>query len=182
MTTASPSRANTPEDRQAMNLADFYFERAPDYKGRTLQAIWSWGDDTLESVHDFIQVLFPLAEPSRFSARAPILDPATIAAFRANATLRANLLKSLDRMLRFYGLTRVATTIVRGSNFRERASWVNYGDHNHLRITRILKCLRCCGLEEYARAFLAALLDVVADYPREIGSETVRFWTSAVAE
>jgi hypothetical protein len=45
-----------------------------------------------------------------------------------------------------------------------------------------LKCLRCCGLEEHARAFLAALLDVVADYPREIGSETVRFWTSAVAE
>jgi hypothetical protein len=165
-----------------MNVTDFYLERAPDYKGRTLPVILSWDDDTLEAVHDFIQVLFPLPEPSRFSARAPILDPTTMAAFRANPALRANLLKSLDRMLRFYGFTRVATTIVRGPTFRERVTnWVAYGDHNYLRITRILKCLRCCGLEDHARAFLPALLDVVADYPREIGSETVRFWTSAVA-
>lgn len=40
-------------------LLDFYCGEATDAEGRFLKDIWSWADDDLEAVHDFIQWLFP---------------------------------------------------------------------------------------------------------------------------
>jgi hypothetical protein len=54
------------------------------------------------------------------------------------------------------------------------------GNHNMLRITRILKCMRHCGLEEQAREFLTCLLGLYAECPREIGAETLAYWKDAV--
>tara|TARA_X000000368_G_scaffold414717_1_gene405074 strand:- start:551 stop:760 length:210 start_codon:yes stop_codon:yes gene_type:complete len=31
-----------------------------DFKGRTLQNIWSYSDNEIEDKHDFIQIIFPL--------------------------------------------------------------------------------------------------------------------------
>src|SRR5713101_7352662 len=87
-----------------MNLVDFYLGRAPDYKGRVLGDIWTWDYGTLEETHDYIQVLFPLTEPSMYSSRAPLLRAKDIAQVRANVTIRENLLRSCRMMLDFYGL------------------------------------------------------------------------------
>src|SRR5207245_1453230 len=85
-------------------IVDFYRGDQPDYQGRKLHDIWQWDNDRLESVHDFIQVLFPNQEPSRVNPDAPLLDQVTIDAFQQDEELRRNLARSLDRMLRFYGL------------------------------------------------------------------------------
>jgi hypothetical protein len=166
-----------------MNLVDFYLGVAPDYQGRMLRDIWTWDYTRLEEVHDYIQVLFPLPEPSMFSSRAPILTNAEIGEFRKSQTLRENLLHSLRLMLDFYGLDYQDNPVQvrKAPHFVQRAAnWLILGDHNYLRITRILKCLRICGLDEQARAFLSCLLKVREENPREIGEETLAYWKNAV--
>jgi hypothetical protein len=85
-------------------------------------------------------------------------------------------------MLDFYGfrLDEGTRTVIPADNFQERArNWMSLGDHNLLRITRILKCLKVCGLEPYAAAFLDCLLRVAT--PRDVSEETLNFWREAVS-
>jgi hypothetical protein len=164
-----------------MNLVTFYRNEAPDYRGRWLRELWNYDDEQLEEHHDFIQVLFPLAEVSFYNAQAPLLDATTIGAFQSDGTIQQNLLKSLEVMLAFYGFTldREKKLVAPAGSFAERAeNWLFLNDHNHLRITRILKCLMLCGLENYARAFHVALVRVAK--PSTVTEETLRFWDNAV--
>ncbi|MBM4067650.1 MAG: hypothetical protein FJ271_01710 [Planctomycetes bacterium] len=85
-------------------LLDFYRGDGTDSVGRSLEQILSWDDDEFESVHDFIQWLFPLPEPSQFNPDAPLLDEGEIAVFRSDPLIRSNLLRSFERMLSFLGL------------------------------------------------------------------------------
>jgi hypothetical protein len=166
-----------------MSLVDFYKGLAPDYKGRMLRDIWTWDHERLEEIHDYIQVLFPLPEPSSFSSRAPILTERETAEFRASEPLQRNLMRSFQLLLDFYGLEyhENPMRVEEASHFRDRAlNWLAYGDHNFLRITRILKCLRICGLEGPARAFLAYLLELHKEHSEEIGETTRRYWQDAV--
>ena len=164
-----------------MDLVAFYRGETPDHQGRTLQEIWGWDDDRLEERHDYIQVLFPLPDRSQFNALAPLLDDSTMAAFRSDPTIRANLLQSFRVMLRFYGLRQDEKTgeVVEAENFAERArEWLQPGDHNHLRITRILKCLTLCGLHDQAAAFLRRLLALPGQ--DRISAASRQYWRNAV--
>jgi Opioid growth factor receptor (OGFr) conserved region len=164
----------------AMNLVRFYRSEARDSWGRTLQEIWGWDDNRLEEQHDYIQVLFPLQEASGFNRNAPLLDETTIATFRSDATIQANLLRSFRVMLRFYGFRLDDKTgeVVEADHFAERArQWLFPNDHNHLRITRILKCLTLCGLGDRAAAFLRRL-ETVAD-PADVTAASLRYWRDA---
>ncbi len=164
-----------------MDLVAFYRGEAADYQGRTLHDIWGWDDRRLEDRHDFIQVLFPLPEPSGFNPSAPLLDDATREQFRTDDVIRENLLRSFRLMLRFYGLREDEKTgeVVEADNFAERApEWLFPEDHNHLRITRILRCLTLCGLEKQAAAFLKRLLALPGQ--ERITEESRRYWRAAV--
>jgi hypothetical protein len=166
-----------------MNLVDFYLGNSPDYNQRLLRDIWTWDHEKLEEIHDYIQVLFPLPEASAYNSRAPILLPEDIAEFRANPKIRENLLRSFRMMLDFYGLEyqEDPPLVRKASHFPQRSQvWLVYGNHNHLRITRILKCLTVCGLSIPARAFLACLLELREQQPREIGEVTLAYWRDAV--
>lgn len=50
------------------DIVAFYRQHAPepDGQGRKLDTIWAWPDSKLETCHNFIQVLFPLPESSRY--------------------------------------------------------------------------------------------------------------------
>lgn len=167
----------------ALPLVEFYNGREPDHAGRFVHQIQHWPDQRLEAVHDFIQWLFPLAEPSPVNPLAPVLDRETVAAFAAQPELRQNLRASFLRMLRFYGLETEPgppATVERSANFPQRAAvWLHPGNHNHLRITRILKSLRLLGLEEEARAFLKCLEAIYAENPGRISAVSMRFWRTA---
>ena len=168
-------------------LVNFYAGLTRDDCGRLLRDIHAWPDERLESTHDYIQWLFPLMERSAFNAHAPVLDEEAIAEFRGRAELRENLRRSFVRMLAFYGFTVQARPLrlVRAASFAERARvWLSWKNHNHLRITRILKSLTVLGLEEEAEAFLAALEELHANLMalREplISPETMKFWREAI--
>jgi hypothetical protein len=71
--------------------------------------------------------------------------------------------------------------VVRGPNFRKASrNWAVRMDHNHLRITRILRCLRVLGLQKECDAFFAALKRVYDDPSIHIGPRSLEFWTRAV--
>ena len=57
--------------------------------------------------------------------------------------------------------------------------WICPRDHNHLRMTRIIKSLHLFGLRDEARAFFSALQAVVQDWPRAINRDTIQFWREA---
>ena len=157
---------------------------APDPKGRTVSSILALPDTELEYRHDYIQLLFPLPEASAFHASAPIIDSATFTAFRTRPELQSQLTKSLTRMLHFYGFEASRSQagdsnvdIVRGDNFKRASkNWVKRFNHNHLRITRIIRCLRVLGLEEHAAGFFRVLRSVYNDGRSGIGGKSMMFW------
>lgn len=150
-------------------LIGFLSGTAPDGEARLLSEILAWPDQRLELVHDFIQWLFPLTEPSPVNPDAPVLDAATIAEIRSRPELQANVRKSYERMRRFYAASR---------------HWIAAGNHNHLRITRILKCLMLTGLEAEARDFFAWLTEIYQEERGKanpgISARSYAFWREAV--
>ena len=169
-------------------LVSYYTGESSDDQGRYLTDIQGWNDDQLEGVHDFIQWMFPLRERSSVNWDAPTLDEFTVQQFRSRPDLREKLQTSFARMLAFYGLelkTGIPTGVVPAQNFAIRAqNWLWAGNHNHLRITRILKSLKALGLEAEATAFFASL-NLIYEAEKEktppgISARTFQFWREAV--
>jgi hypothetical protein len=165
-------------------LLAFYRGEGTDAEGRSLQELRSWNNDELERVHDFIQWMFPLREPSRFNPDAPLLTAADVAAFRGDAFLRSRLTKSFERILVFLGLSLAENgTIVEGPNFADRVPEIWAApNHNWLRITRILKSLTALGLESEAQALFARLEALYTECRFPITTDTFRYWSEAILE
>jgi hypothetical protein len=151
-----------------VRITGFLSGDAPDGEGRTLANIQQWSDQRLESVHDFIQWMFPLMEPSPVNPGAPVLDEGTIAEIRSRPELQEAVRGSFRRMRRFYEGSR---------------HWISPGNHNHLRITRILKCLRLLGLDAEASEFFAYLKGIYDEEQRKprpgITARSFEFWRDA---
>jgi hypothetical protein len=165
-------------------IIGFFSGERPDSEGRYLRDIQKWPDGPLESIHDFIQWMFPLAEPSPVNPDAPVLDADTISAIRTNSVLQRALRASWLRMLDFYGLEVRDQGVECAHSFAIKSqNWLRPGNHNHLRITRILKCLRLLGLEQEALAFFACLRSIYelerAQTRPGITERTFRFWEEA---
>jgi len=165
-------------------LVEFYAGRATDFAGRRIDDIWRMSLDELEYNHDYIQWLFPLRERSGVQPDVPVLDDATIHAFEASE-LHSRVERSANVMAGFYGLeiTHDDSGVVmrRSSQFDERRlNWLTRGNHNFLRLTRIMKSLVTLGHEDLARAWLRALLSVYDEYASVIGAVTLRYWRDAV--
>lgn len=167
-------------------LIRFYRGSGTDQSGRRLDEILAWDDAALERVHDYIQWVFPNAEPSRANPFAPLLSAADCDDFRTEPALRATLRRALDRMLAFYGLERHgaegAVEIRPSAGWGRRSpNWLNPSNHNHLRLTRIMKCLTALGLDDDARALQRTLVDLAErSAPRLVTRATVRYWKSAL--
>jgi hypothetical protein len=167
-------------------ITEFYCEAGQDGEGRRVEEILAWPDSRLEAVHDYIQWLFPLPEPSGANPWAPVLSAGDIAAIRGSERAQARLRDAFARMLAFYGLMTREGRIEKGAAFEERArNWLHPGNHNHLRITRILRSLGLLGREAESRAlweFLQRLYQEERDAGRSAISErSFDFWRRAAA-
>jgi hypothetical protein len=136
-----------------------------DGRGRLLADVLAFDDTRIEGVHDFIQWLFPLAEPSRAVPGAPMLTPAEAAAVRADPQARAGLEAGLERMARFYADT---------------DGWLVGFDHNHLRITRIITATRDLLGPAQAAAFHAKVMARNAAAGAPVNRTSLRYWEQAL--
>lgn len=120
-------------------------DRARDAEGRTLDEILKFDDRSLEYHHDFIQVLFPLPERSPVNPAAPLITKSVQQAFEQDDKLREQLFKAFKRLANFYAFDvsgpKESPTLTPKKHFKRLASetWLTRMDHNHLRITRIIR-------------------------------------------
>lgn len=186
-TMASASNGNAPKEPL---LVRFYSPtvQGTDFRGRTLSTILSWNYRKLEVTHDYVQTLFPMPESSIYNHDAPLVDRATFEAFRSRSDLRDRLREALKCMLDFYGLELQESTdsgsrevtIVPGTNFLQRAGlWVVHSNHNHQRMTRMIRSLRILGLEEEALAFYSRLERISRANKDIIGWLSLNYWKLA---
>jgi Opioid growth factor receptor (OGFr) conserved region len=138
-------------------LARFTSGEGVDDRGRTLAQVQAFDVRRMEAVHDFIQWMFPLRDRSAYNPGAPVLTDADVAAFHARPELRAALARSFEVFLRFLGLEYAGGAVVDAEGLASRRQVFTHPNHNWLRITRVLACLRTLGLEEECRAFFAYL-------------------------
>ena len=147
-----------------MSLVNFLNETGPDHQRRYLRDIWDFDDKAIEQTHDFIQWMFPLTEKSMSVPGVPTLSAADVEAIRASEVARANLEKSAQWYLGF---------------LQRNDHWIKSYDHNHLRITRMIKSLRLlCGDDEadfYKEQFWQLLGSDLMGIP----SRTVKYWEDA---
>jgi hypothetical protein len=188
-------------------LISFYSGQTRDSEGRWLSDILNWTDETLEYEHSFIQWLFPLPEFSMVNPNAPLINRDVFAAFHTTPELMARLKKSFIRMLGFYGfqLTDVvdekglpvvgsliillpflrilfltSSQIVKSPAFRHKSkNWLMMSNHNHLRISRIIRCLRILGLESEAIAFYNTLSAVTTGKTQIVSCRSADYWRRA---
>ena len=80
---------------------------------------------------------------------------------------------------RFLGLALSGGGIVEEDNFAARIPdvWVGF-NHNRLRLTRVLRCLKLLGLEAEAQALYDRLEALARKFP--IPLDTLQYWTEAV--
>jgi hypothetical protein len=173
-------------DRTAESpVVAFYRGDGRDHRGRLLSHILGFGVDELEFHHDYIQWLFPLPEPGGANDAAPLLSKEDIAAFNSDESLRKALRQSFHMMLQFYGLVvwegRPDIKVTRGARFAERRDvWLTRGNHNFLRISRMLRSLTLLGLGRHATAFLKSLEGIYSENAHIIGDTTMGYWRRAV--
>ena len=82
-------------------------------------------------------------------------------------------------MLQFYGLnvsgSGADVEVVRVANFDERTrQWLTTGNHNFLRISRMLRSLSLLGLGRTPWHFLECLEEIYAENPTTVGTTTDR--------
>jgi hypothetical protein len=179
---------DTSEEQVREAVIAFYAGERPDSEGRMIEEIWAWDYESLEYVHNYIQWIFPLKQQSSFNPDAPLVNDRVIEAFTTNELLRARLIKSLEQMLKFYGLQCIErrdgnTEITKSDEYeRRKRNWITSGNHNYLRLTRILISLDLLGAAEYSRALFKCLDQIYKEESAKIGSTTHSYWENAVRE
>ena len=147
-----------------MNFEDFLTLRGKDFKGRSLQDIWSFSDSEIERRHDFIQVVFPLNKPSQAVFHGYYLDNQDLVSqIKSNKEVATNILKSSSWFFAF---------------LERNMYWNTKLDHNQLRITRVIECLRLLVSDEEADNFYNNVLELIKDN-NQVNKRTLNFWKNA---
>ena len=135
-----------------------------DGAGRAIAEVLALDDEALERRHDFIQWLFPLAEPSGAVPGSPVLTAEDVVAIRGSDAAQSNLRAAAERMLQFY---------------RNTEAWLGGFDHNHLRITRIIRSLRLLAGHEAADGFKQDIRERALAADAHINPVTLKYWREA---
>ncbi len=147
-----------------MKLLSFLQDVGPDHAGRYLSDIWKFSDQQIETTHDFIQWVFPLAEPSSAFPDAPILEPAEIDLIHKSSPATMNLERSAQWFLDYLARSK---------------GWLRTHDHNHLRITRMIKSQRLLLGELAAGSTKEKVLQMASKAKTPIDDVALAYWRAA---
>ncbi len=147
-----------------MVFEDFLTLKGNDFQGRSLEDIWSFTDNEINENHDFIQVVFPLNKPSQSVFHGYYLDDEDLVdLIRNNKKATNNIIKSSKWFLSF---------------LERNMYWNSQHDHNQLRITRVIECLRLLVSDEEANSFYKNVLELIKDN-NKVNVRTLNFWKNA---
>ena len=145
-----------------------------------LDEILEQGDSHLELCHDYIQWLFPTPERSAYNMKAPVLDKATGLSIMERG-LDVEIIKSYNRMLSFYNIMATSNGMAfenppPGMPADALPHWCSPNDHNHLRLTRIIRCLRLIGQAKRADSLYLFLKGVHDRHGDRFATPTTLAW------
>ncbi len=147
-----------------MKVLSFLQDTGPDDRGRFLSDILKFDDKAIETTHDFIQWIFPLDEPSSASADAPILEAGEVALIRKSSLAAHNLNESVQWFCAF---------------LERNDGWRVAHDHNHLRITRMIKSVRLLQGEPAANALRDKVVALAEASGDKISPTSLEYWRQA---
>ena len=145
-------------------LVAFLEGSGTDSRSRRLADIWRFDDDEIDTTHDFIQWMFPLREASGANFNAPVLLASEINEIRSSIYCQQNLADSAAWMLSFFKRTELI---------------FQYTNHNHLRVSRIIKSLRLLHSDQAADQFKDEFLALIETRRARINPVTVAFWLAS---
>jgi hypothetical protein len=148
-------------------VTDFLEGKGKDHRSRGIEEILAFDDEHLEGVHDYIQWLFPLPESSAFNAFAPRLTFSDIDILKRSTAARRNIVKATSRMLAFY---------------QRQTHWLTAINHNHLRISRIIRSLALILSSEEAQKFHFEIRNIVQAAGNPVGNEALGYWHEAAQQ
>lgn len=162
-------------DESKMNHKEINFLEGigTDDYGRRLIDVFTWDDRRLETTHSYIQRCFPLDEPSKSDDSAPILSHDDVIYLIYNDLAKTNISSMYRRMLRFYKLD--------DENYKDlkiQRHWNHCHDHNHLRITRMLKCFLLIGMREEWQDLSVRLRYLITNNGLRVSAKTREIWDS----
>ena len=146
-----------------MNFVEFLSGVGPDYKGRMLSEIWRFTDFEIDNTHDFIQVVFPTDKLSKSSFHGLYLkSQGEIEEIQKCQIATNNLVFSSGWFLEY---------------LERNEAWHNKYDHNHLRISRIIQCLRLLVSDIEAEKFRGKVFTLIKAESK-IMNNTLEIWQS----
>lgn len=137
----------------------FYIYGGTDNDGRTLKDYRNMSLDDMEKSHSYIQWMFPLNEPSSFNVNAPICTKEDC----ENELIKPRILNSLNQFKIFLN--------------HNPQIFEDAFNHNALRISRVIKCLRLFGFHEEAKKFFTFVLN---KSNQDILFQTIPHWEEAL--
>ena len=149
-------------------LTQFLSGSGQDHKGRRHSDILDQDDHWLEYTHDWVQWCFPLFERSQAVMTAPRLKTSDeVAEIQQSAGCQENMRLGLIRYAEF---------------LRDNDQWLRHHDHNHLRITRVIKSAKLLMSAEQAEDFFKYVLSQIDSRAQDVPSEVaINYWRSALS-
>jgi hypothetical protein len=157
-------------------ITDFFTKDGTDHKCRTLLDMIDMTDGQIEASHDLIQWMFPLHEKSYHSLTAPVMTAEDVEALSHSTAARSHLLDAFFRFEDFLGVDSLSGEF----DPKKTAWWCHQGNHNLLRITRVIRCLRLFGLDTSAQFFYETVVKVANNYANM--EKTLGYWKRAMED
>ena len=146
-----------------MNFKNFLLAKEPDFKGRMIQDIWNYSDEEIEGIHDFIQILFPLNKKSQSVFHGYYLDTDNLVqSLKDDEQVKENILKSSEWFLSF---------------LKRHDYWKKRYNHNQLRITRVIECLRLLVGDKEANSFYESIIGICENH--RLNPNSIKYWKNA---
>lgn len=147
-----------------MNFKLFLLNKAPDHKERMLSDIYKFSDNEIEATHDFIQIMFPLAEPSLWSSNKYFIETQNeIDSLSKNKNVKKSILKSASWYISF---------------LKRNNHWKHNNNHNLKRITRMIKSVRLIVGNREAEKVKNYILSI-ENIEKLVGIKSLNYWKNA---
>lgn len=163
--TVCESKYLSNNEQDSFSFVKFFEGKVPDYKGRFLDEILDYSPTELESVHDYIQVIFPLKETSFFNPDACLITDDDIDKINNSSFAKAGAYRAIYTMLFYY---------------MEQSDWATHYNHNLLRITRMIKFIHLIFGTSNAKDILKCIMLRCKQLNFQPNKKTLEFWNMAV--
>ena len=147
-----------------MNFKTFLLNESCDHKGRMLSDIYKFSDIEIEATHDFIQIVFHLAEPSFWSSNKYFIESQQqIDSLSKNKNVKEAILQSASWYISF---------------LKRNNHWKNVNDHNLKRITRMIKSVRLIVGDIEADKVKKEIISI-ENIEKLVGQKSLQYWKKA---